>query len=134
MNRRSLWTALGVILIVAFIAFGAGAFRANLTPYVSFDQALASSTAVQVAGALEEGSDRFDADSESLSFTLLDEDGRRLAVRYRGLKPGNFHEATQVVAIGRVHGGVLEAEKLLVKCPSKYQGTEETTAYRSGAP
>ena len=126
MNRRSLWTVAGVVAIVGFVAFGAGAFRASLTPYVSFDQALASSTAVQVAGRLEEGSDRFDEANESLSFTLLDDEGRRLPVRYRGLKPGNFHEATQVVAIGRVYDGVLDAEKLLVKCPSKYQGTEET--------
>ena len=48
-----------------------------------------------------------------------------MRVAYKGLKPGNFNDATQVVAIGRFHGGTLEAEKLLVKCPSKYQGIEE---------
>ena len=48
------------------------------------------------------------------------------------MKPGNFNEATQVVAIGRYRDGVLEAEKLLVKCPSKYQGIEEK-AYTSSS-
>jgi len=55
-----------------------------------------------------------------------------MRVAYKGLKPGNFHDATQVVAIGRFHRGTLEAEKLLVKCPSKYQGVEEKE-YRSSS-
>jgi cytochrome c-type biogenesis protein CcmE len=132
MNRRTLWTILGVGAIVAFVAFGAGAFRSNLTPYVSFQQARATKDAVQVAGKLVQGSDAFEESSSRLLFTLTDNHGDTLRIAYKGLKPGNFNEATQVVAIGRFHGGVLEAEKLLVKCPSKYQGVEEKE-YRSSS-
>jgi len=131
MNRRTLWTVLGVGAIVAFVAFGAGAFKSNLTPYVSFEKAMSSSTSVQVAGKLVENSDRFDEASSRLLFTLADEKGTTLRVAYSGAKPGNFNEATQVVAIGRYREGVLEAEKLLVKCPSKYQGVEEKEYTRS---
>jgi len=132
MNRRTLWTILGVGAIVAFVAFGAGAFKSNLTPYVSFQQARATKDAVQVAGRLVKGSDAFEESSSRLLFTLMDDHGDTLRIAYKGLKPGNFNEATQVVAIGRFHGGVLEAEKLLVKCPSKYQGVEEKE-YRSSS-
>jgi cytochrome c-type biogenesis protein CcmE len=125
MTRKTLWTVLGVGAIVGFVAFGAGAFKSNLTPYVSFEKAQSTSSAVQVAGKLVEHSDRFDEATSRLLFTLTDEQGHTLKVAYTGAKPGNFHEATQVVAIGRYHEGVLEAEKLLVKCPSKYQGIEE---------
>lgn len=125
MNRRVVWTIGGVVAIIAFVAFGAGAFKSNLTPYVSFQQARATSDAVQVAGKLVQGSDSFDAASSSLTFSIQDEHGDVMRVAYKGLKPGNFNEATQVVAIGRYHGGTLEAEQLLVKCPSKYQGIEE---------
>jgi cytochrome c-type biogenesis protein CcmE len=125
MKRRTLWTVLGVGAIVGFVAFGAGAFKSNLTPYVSFDKARATSSAVQVAGKLVEHSDKFDEATSRLLFTLTDERGQHLQVAYKGMKPGNFNEATQVVAIGRYRDGVLEAEKLLVKCPSKYQGVEE---------
>jgi cytochrome c-type biogenesis protein CcmE len=124
-NRRVVWTIGGVVAIIAFVAFGAGAFKSNLTPYVSFQQARATSDAVQVAGKLVQGSDSFDAASSSLTFSIQDEHGDVMRVAYKGLKPGNFNEATQVVAIGRYHGGILEAEQLLVKCPSKYQGIEE---------
>jgi len=125
MSRRMVWSIIGVAAVIGFVAFGAGAFKSNLTPYVSFQQARATKDAVQVAGKLIHGSDRFDQSSSRLVFTLQDERGDTMRVAYKGLKPGNFNEATQVVAIGRFHGGVLEAEKLLVKCPSKYQGLEE---------
>jgi cytochrome c-type biogenesis protein CcmE len=125
MSRRTLWTVLGVGAIVGFVAFGAGAFKSNLTPYVSFEKARATASAVQVAGTLVEHSDSFDEANSRLVFTLADERGQQLQVAYKGMKPGNFNEATQVVAIGTYRDGVLEAEKLLVKCPSKYQGVEE---------
>ena len=125
MKRRTLWTVLGVGAIVGFVAFGAGAFKSNLTPYVSFEKARATTSAVQVAGKLVEHSDKFDEATSRLLFTLADDNGQQLQVAYKGMKPGNFNEATQVVAIGRYRDGVLEAEKLLVKCPSKYQGIEE---------
>ncbi len=124
MNRRVLWPVLGALVILAFVAFGAGAFKSNLTPYVSFTQAKATRDAVQVAGKLIHGSDHYDETTQSLRFTLQDEHGDTMPVAYKGLKPGNFEEAIQVVAIGRFQGGELQAEKLLVKCPSKYQGIE----------
>jgi cytochrome c-type biogenesis protein CcmE len=124
MKQRKLWMVLGIAVMGGFIAFGAGAFRSNLTPYVSFEKARSSDSAVQVAGKLVQHSDRFDEANSRLVFTLENEHGQRLEVTYKGPKPGNFNEATQVVAIGRFHDGALEAEKLLVKCPSKYQGVE----------
>ena len=126
MKHRTLWTVVGVAAIVGFVAFGAGAFKSNLTPYVGFDQARRSGDAVQVAGTLVQGSDRFDEASSQLLFEIRDPDGDVMPIAYKGLKPGNFNEATQIVAIGRFKGGALEAEKLLVKCPSKYQGVQES--------
>ena len=54
------------------------------------------------------------------------ETGQTLPVRYEGLKPANFEEAISIVAIGTYDeaSGELAANKLLVKCPSKYQGAE----------
>lgn len=125
MNRRGVWTVVGLALIVGFVAFGAGAFKASLTPYVSFAQARASQDAVQVAGKLVNGSSYYDEATGKLVFVLEDTQGDRMKVEFAGTKPGNFEEATQIVAIGRFTNGVFVAEKLLVKCPSKYQGVEE---------
>ncbi len=125
MTRRTVWTLAGAGLIVAFVAFGAGAFKSSLTPYVSFEVARSSKSAVQVAGSLMPDSTRFDEEQGALTFALVDDSGDALSITYKGMKPGNFEEATQIVAIGRFNGSALEAERLLVKCPSKYQGVEE---------
>jgi len=50
-------------------------------------------------------------------------------VRYNGVKPANFEDAISIVAIGNFDRteGEFAAGKLLVKCPSKYQGAEVKT-------
>jgi cytochrome c-type biogenesis protein CcmE len=57
-----------------------------------------------------------------------------MAVVYGGIRPANFKDAISIVAIGRYRAGRIDAEKLLVKCPSKYQGAEVERAYPSGRP
>jgi cytochrome c-type biogenesis protein CcmE len=124
-RQRRLWYAVGGVLIVAFLAYGATSFKSNLTPYVSFEEAMSRSAKVQVAGALVEDSTRYVEATEELSFGIEDEQGNTMPVLYEGVKPGNFEEATQIVAVGTFRDGAFHAEQLLVKCPSKYQGVEE---------
>jgi cytochrome c-type biogenesis protein CcmE len=124
MRSRVILGTLGVAAIVGFLAFGATAFRSNLTPYVSFQQARTTFGAVQVAGTLVPGSDSIDKTKGTLEFTIQDEHKDTMRVSYHGPVPGNFKEATLVVAVGRFANGELAAENLLVKCPSKYQGLD----------
>ncbi len=127
--KRGYWIA--AVLTLAFVGFGLTAFQKTLTPYLSFDEAKKARGVVQVMGALDKESDRYDAANEQLAFDLVDPNGRRMPVVYRGLRPGNFKDAISIVAIGRYREGRIEAEKLLVKCPSKYQGAEVEKAYAS---
>ena len=117
------------VLAVGFLVLGVTAFRTTLTPYVSFDVARKTAGSVQVMGSLEKGSERYDASKQELAFSIVDEHQRVLPVVYRGIKPANFRDALSIVAIGRYEGGALHAEKLLVKCPSKYQGQETERQY-----
>jgi cytochrome c-type biogenesis protein CcmE len=124
MNRRMLYLS-GTVLLLAFAGFALTSFRQTLTPYVGFDEARRMSRTLQVAGGLVKGSSSY-ADG-ALSFTIREPStGQTLPVRYSGVKPANFEEALSIVAIGRYspRDGVIEADKLLVKCPSKYQGVE----------
>ena len=124
-RQRRIWYVVGGVLIVAFLAYGATSFKSNLTPYVSFQEAMSKAAKVQVAGALVEGSTKYVEATEELSFGIEDEHGNTLPVLYEGIKPGNFEEATQIVAVGTYRDGAFYAEQLLVKCPSKYQGIED---------
>jgi cytochrome c-type biogenesis protein CcmE len=118
---------IGGILLLGFILLSASSFKQTLTPYVSYEEAKTANRMVQVAGALEKGSSSYQQANESLYFNLKDPKTQMvLRVRYKGVKPGNFEDAISVVAIGRFDVGTkeFEANKLLVKCPSKYQGAE----------
>ena len=127
--KKSHLYILGGVLILAFAGFALASFQQSLTPYVPFDQARATERVVQVSGGLLQDSSSYDTGTGSLHFTLVDEEtSETMPVRYEGLKPANFEEAVSIVAIGRYSAAAetFEADKLLVKCPSKYQGLEES--------
>lgn len=129
MNKKGYYF-LGVVLLLAFAGFSASAFKETLTPYVPYETARKGDRVVQVAGALAKDSSSYVAAEESLYFTLQEPETREtLRVRYKGLKPANFEDAISIVAIGRYDRAarIYEADKLLVKCPSKYQGAEVKT-------
>jgi cytochrome c-type biogenesis protein CcmE len=126
MTRRGYYI-LGGVLLLGFAGFSLASFQRSLTPYVSYAEARSLTRTVQVAGALEKGSWSYDDGEKALRFTLRETDGGgTMRIRYHGLKPANFEDAVSIVAIGRFDApkGELAAEKLLVKCPSKYQGLE----------
>ena len=128
--KKNRFYVLGGVLLLAFVGFSFMAFKDSMTPYVSFERAREGDRMVQVAGALEKGSSSYEAARESLFFTLKDpKTSETLRVRYEGLKPANFEDAISIVAIGRFDAQAkeFEADKLLVKCPSKYQGAEVKT-------
>lgn len=126
MAKNKMYIVVGV-LVIAFAAFSLLSFKQSLTPYVTYAEAQAAPRVVQVAGGLEKETFYYDEEKGTLHFTLLDpESDDVLKVRYDGLKPANFEDAISIVAIGRFDEATDEfhADKLLVKCPSKYQGTE----------
>lgn len=109
--------ALMIICVGLFlISFG---YREALTPYVSFAKARATVGTVQVKGILSAAEIRESAGL--LTFSLADGGGDTLSVAYRGIKPQGIEQAESIVAIGRYIEGRFVAERLLVKCPSKYQ-------------
>lgn len=127
MKKNHRYYLLGGLLLLAFAGFSFSSFKETLTPYVSYTQARETARVVQVAGALEKGSSSYEDAKDFLYFTLDDpKTHEKMRVRYKGLKPANFEDAISIVAIGQYDEGSkeFEAHKLLVKCPSKYQGAE----------
>ena len=127
--KKGYWIAAG--LAVTFVLLGITSFQKTLTPYLPFEEARKVRGVVQVMGSLDKASDRYDTGTQRLSFDLIDERGGRMPVVYGGTRPANFKDAISIVAIGRYRDGRIEAEKLLVKCPSKYQGAEAEREYGS---
>ncbi len=117
--------ALAVALLAVAAAVGVSSFRKSVTPYISFAEAKRAAGLVQVNGVLDDKNYVLKRDEQYLEFKLRDAHAEILQVVFRGTIPGNFDQATSIVAIGRYEGGHFEAEQLLVKCPSKYQAAAE---------
>ncbi len=118
-----------VILALALVAVGAAvgvtSFRKSVTPYISFSEARHATGLVQVNGQIADKDYVIKPQEQYLRFNLKDQKGEVMPVVYHGVIPGNFDQATMVVAIGRYKGDRFEADQLLVKCPSKYQAEAE---------
>jgi cytochrome c-type biogenesis protein CcmE len=116
---------LALVLLAVATVVGVTSFKKTVTPYIAFSEARRASGLVQVNGALADKNYVVNQDEQYLEFRLKDEAGEVMPVQYRGVIPGNFDQATMIVAIGRYKGDHFEAEQLLVKCPSKYQTEAE---------
>lgn len=69
----------------------------------------------QVVG-IEEG-----ADKVSFSFIMIDDKGKEQKVDYNQPMPSDFTRSEKIVVVGRYEGEIFHAQKILLKCPSKYQ-------------
>lgn len=67
----------------------------------------------QIHYAPEEDVNRF-------SFFMVDNNGLEYKVVFKGTKPQDFERSEQVVITGSLEGEAFYADKILMKCPSKY--------------
>ncbi|MCL1851950.1 MAG: cytochrome c maturation protein CcmE [Peptococcaceae bacterium] len=117
MKRRHL---ILIIIVAGFVIASGVVLSQNLTPYVSFAEAKEKKGSVQVHGALE-GDVQTLSGGQGIMFELKDDDGTVAEVVYKGLKPDNMDQSDGVVVIGKFDDDVFQANKILVKCPSKYE-------------
>ena len=64
------------------------------------------------------------ADRVSFSFILVDANGKEQEVVYNEPMPADFKRSEKVVVIGGYHDETFVANKILLKCPSKYVNEE----------
>ena len=126
------------IIAVVLIAVAIGIIistAGDASTYVTFDEAYEMANAggdksIHVVGELlkdssGEVSGIFPSDNKlSFSFIMKDENGRQQEVFYNEPMPPDFKRSEKVVVIGSYKEELFIAEKILMKCPSKYQ--EET--------
>ncbi|MDI6857469.1 MAG: cytochrome c maturation protein CcmE [Dehalococcoidia bacterium] len=141
-QRRSRWAALppkrfllvGVIALGALAYLGFVAFRGAAMYYLTVDELRARGDRafeeqVRLAGKVVDGSAEKDPATNTLRFAMASESGAPLPVVYKGAVPDAFKQGAEVVVDGRLsRSGTFEADKLLVKCPSKYEAEESAAA------
>ncbi len=120
-------TLIGVVVIGGGIGyFMYQAMQSSWSYYYSVDEFSANSTAVRnasvrIAGRVRQGSVARDLQKMQLTFVLAGSKSS-VPVSYKGTIPDNFAEDIEVVVEGRLDiAGVLQADRLMTKCESKYK-------------
>jgi len=135
MKKTYIIALLVIAVAVAIIVTTAG----DASSYVTFDQAaqmasLGNHKSIHVVGELKKddaghivGMEK-SADMLSFSFVLVDDNGKEQKVYYNEPMPPDFTKSEKVVVIGHYQADIFIAEKILLKCPSKYQDNQLKTA------
>lgn len=95
-------------------------FVSQASPYVTVKEAEGKGQVVHVVGKIVPDTIKQNSLAREVQFVLTDETGT-MPVRYVGPPQSNLEQATQVVVIGNKKAGTFECDKMLVKCPSKYE-------------
>lgn len=109
---------------ITAVALGAGfmALDSSKIAYSDLTYAEQSGKRVQVKGVwVQEKPTDYDSHANVFSFTMRDTTDRQIHVMYAGARPNNFELAESIVVKGKVEGGVMHADEILTKCPSKYE-------------
>jgi len=120
-------------IAIAVIVTTAG----DASSYVTFKEALkleldGDDAKVHVVGKLKKSSQGQiegmvyvpQLDPNYFEFQLVDQNNEIKKVVFPNPKPQDFERSEQVVVIGSMKKGVFVCDKILMKCPSKYQETE----------
>ena len=118
-----------VIALLIAVVCGAGAvwlLKGSLTPYVSFSDAEKGGRYIQCMAFLDKTVPVIKKDG-SAYFTVYDQKKNQLRVKTNMGLPLNFEHAPQMVIIGEydTRQKIFVADKILVKCPSKYERGEK---------
>lgn len=135
MNKKSrtrLLIATGVIVVVfvigvVFLVQKQGAYYRQVSDLTTGQY---DGKNVKVGGRVQDGS--INRDASGVHFIIQDLTGKTdtVKVTYSGQMPGTFDDGVDVVIIGKyaAAGGVVSADELQTKCPSKYKGSASPAA------
>lgn len=128
--RTRLLIATGVIVVafvvgIVYLVSQQGAYYRQVSELVSGDY---DGKNVQVGGRVLDGS--IARDDDGVTFTMQDLHGASdtVDVRFSGQMPNTFEAGVDVVVVGEYAAaqGVIAADELQTKCPSKYEGKGTT--------
>jgi cytochrome c-type biogenesis protein CcmE len=114
----------GIIILAAIVFLGIQGFKSSAEYYYTVNETIAKGAAIygqslRVNGTVT-GTINNDVQTLTLKFNIAD-GSNSIPVVYKGSIPDNFGPDTDVVVGGTIDAsGVLQANSIVTKCPSKY--------------
>jgi cytochrome c-type biogenesis protein CcmE len=125
--KRNIKFIIGAVVIFTAIGFlvfnamsSAGAYYMTVPELAEQTDAYTGKN-VRVSGAVVDGSVDYNSSELILRFSIGDETNQ-LPIYFHGPRPDNFVRAAEAIVEGKLgEDGVLYANSLLLKCPSRYE-------------
>ncbi len=132
---KKLKFAIGGVLITALVAYliisavsSAGSYYREVGEVLAQQQALTGKS-LRVSGNVVQESIQYDAANLDLTFKISDPNdaSQQLPIHFRGVRPDQIGRegASAIVEGTLLPGGTVEANNLLLKCPSRYEEYEQ---------
>jgi cytochrome c-type biogenesis protein CcmE len=122
----------GVVIVLTLSASGDGTFRyfSDVNSFTSAPSAETANLSARVHGFVVAGSIEKELDKGHVNFRVADKTGTgTLPVRYLGIDvPDMFKDGAEVVVEGHYASGLFMAEKVMAKCPSKYEAKQPASS------
>ena len=117
-----------IVYLIASAISSSGAYYREVSEVLNEKTALTGKS-LRVSGNIVTESIKYDPATLNLSFSISDpkDAGKQLAIHFHGVKPDQMErEGSSAIVEGSLGpGGIVEANNLLLKCPSRYEEYEE---------
>ena len=136
-SRTKAIAALAIVLIIIGSLIWVGVTRAS-SYYLTVDEAVQKGSSIhgdtlKVSGNIAYNSVQWNPDTLTLQFRVQGtSNSNSIPVIYHGVKPSDFSNGWPVVVDGTIgDNGIMKANQLLVKCPSKYEAAQQQMKHDS---
>lgn len=125
-------SAIVSVVVVGLACTGLFAsFVNSASPYTTISEARKSrGGTVHLVGDIVPNTIQSMPRERTVQFQISDSTGEKVTVHYKGNAPAALSTANRVDAVGQMDCNVFRSEKLLLKCPSKYESQTAEKATR----
>jgi len=126
-NKKVLVISIFILIIVAYLIYAG--IRDTMVYYITASELKTKGTSLnsdglRLGGRVIDGSISWDSKTTELKFVLTDSKDQ-VQVIYRGIVPDTFKGGADIIVEGSyVPPGVFHANKLIAKCPSKFESNK----------
>ncbi|MBL75341.1 MAG: hypothetical protein CL763_00190 [Chloroflexi bacterium] len=139
LTKRWKVVLIGVLAIVTFLYFSISVLQTSTSFYLTVDELVERETlpaqSIQVKGKLVEGTFARNIHENTLATFILEENGAQIKAIYDGVLPDLFFNPHSEIVLGGTYNPEIgfSVNRVLVKCPSKYQSLENEQPYEDVA-
>ncbi len=114
-------TIVSLAVLAIFASLLLFSFGNQVGSYMSFQEAAVADARAHVVGEwVRPEETQYNPMTNVFSFYMRDDQGEERLVNYNNPKPASFEDAEKLVVEGRLEGRIFRADRILMKCPSKY--------------